>query len=73
MTSREFNYHNRLTPILHLANPKPKVIAVCTLIKHTHDPGCVAALRAATQQTVLNALAKRYATASQQQLWILEI
>jgi hypothetical protein len=30
------------------------------LIKHTYDPGCVAALRAATQQTVLNALSKRY-------------
>jgi hypothetical protein len=30
-------------------------IAVCTLIKHTYDPGCVAARRGATQQTVLNA------------------
>jgi hypothetical protein len=27
-------------------------------VKHTQDPGCVAALRAATQQTVLNDLAK---------------
>jgi hypothetical protein len=33
---------------------------VCTLIKHTHDPGCVAEFRAATQQPVRNALAKRY-------------
>jgi hypothetical protein len=43
-----------------LSQPKQRYIAVCTLIKHTHAPGCVAAQRAATQQTVLNALAKRY-------------